>query len=305
MVRRTDIHAPSNVNPEDYEFVAALVFNHSLDGCAYLMQQREALDGHMKATGGKYSTHEHGGNCHICGAYMIHTAVFYHGKTNTYIRTGFDCAAKMDIGDRKIFKRCKTEWEAARKAKAGIKKARGLLAENGLLEFADSLYDNGYANGSRLLVYQDKDAHIQLKNLVGTFSDIIEKLSRYGSLTEKQWKYLETLKGRIINFEADTKAKEEARKHIPDAPEGRQTITGTVVSIKEQVWDDGYSSSSTWKMLVLADEGFKVWSTIPSAILDRVEKDNKIRFAVTLKRSHDDSKFAYGSRPAKAVILEQ
>jgi hypothetical protein len=303
-MKRSDIHAPSKINPEDYEFIAALVFNHSIDGCAYLMQQREALDNHMRATGGKYSTHEHGGNCHICGAYMIHTAVFYHRKTNTYIRTGFDCAAKIDMGDRNIFKRCKTEWEAVRKAKAGIKKARGLLDENGLLEFTDSLYDKGFFNGSLLHVYQDKTAHIQLKNLIGTFSDIIEKLSRYGSLTDKQWKFLDTLRGKITNFEADTKAKEEARKHIPDAPEGRHMIAGTVVSIKEQVWDDGYNSSSTWKMLVLANEGFKVWSTIPAAILNTVECGDKVSLNVTLERSNDDPKFAYGSRPAKAKVIK-
>lgn len=299
-MKRSDIHAPSKINPSDYEFIAALIFNHSIDGCTYLMQQRNVLDNHMAKTGGKYSTHEHGGNCHICGAYMIHTALFYHRKTNTYIRTGFDCAAKMGMGDRNIFKRCKTEWEAARKARAGIKKARGLFAEEGLLDFWDSLYNAE----KRLACYLDNDCPVPKRSLIGTFDDIAQKLIRFGSLSQKQWKFLHTLKQSIENFETDEKARTEKMKHIPDVPRGRHTITGTVVSIKEQIWDDGYTSSSTWKMLVKEDSGYKVWSTIPAKILDEVEVGNKIEFNITLEPSDSDPKFAFGSRPAKARIIK-
>ena len=106
MTKRTDIHAPSNINPSEYHFVAAVTRDFSdMHSCVYIMQQQKMIEAHMQKTGGTWSNHEHGGNCHICGAWMIHYAVFYHWDTNVYIMTGFDCAAKMDMGDSKIFKR--------------------------------------------------------------------------------------------------------------------------------------------------------------------------------------------------------
>lgn len=301
MAKRTDIHTPSNINPDDYRFVGAVTrdYDDSYGGTC-IMQQREMIEKHMKMTRGKWSNHEHGGNCHICGAWMIHYAVFYHEKTNAYIVTGFDCAVKMCMGDTAVFRRVKTEYEAARKYKAGLKKTRGLLTEHGLLEFWESLYNDE----RRLACYVDDTCPVPKRSLIGTFDDIIQKLIRYGSLSDKQWIFLNTLKTQIENFETDEATRAEKQKHVPDAPKGRHEIKGKVVSIKEQIWDDGYNSSSTWKMLVLADEGYKIWSTIPAAILDDVERDTKIRFNVTLEPSDKDSKFAYGSRPAKAVICE-
>jgi hypothetical protein len=296
-MKRTDIHSPSNIDPNDYYFVAAVTRDFSdIHSCLYIMQQREMIEKHMAMTKGKWSNHEHGGNCHICGAWMIHYAVFYHEKTNVYIMTGFDCAAKMDMGDSKIFKRVKTEYEAARKSKAGRKKARGLLTEHGLLEFWDSLYNDD----RRLACYLDDNCPVPKRSLIGTFDDIVQKLIRYGSLSDKQWKFLNTLKTRVENFEADENARAEKMKNVPDAPAGRHEITGKVISIKEKF----YYESAVWKMLVEANEGFRIWCTIPSNILDAVEKDNIVKLNVTLEPSDNDPKFAFGSRPAKAIIVK-
>lgn len=299
-MKRTDIHAPSKIKPEDYHFVAALIYKRSIDNCGYLMHQRSILDKHMELTKGTYSNHHHGGNCHICGAHMIHTAVFYHAKTNSYIETGFDCALKLDMGDRGVFKRCKTEYAALRKAKAGFKKARALLRENDLLEFTDSLFDVGFNYGRRMLAYQNKKTPTCLKELIHTFNSITDKLSLNGSLSEKQWDFLKKLKNDIINFESNQKKKEQEQATIPDAPEGRHEITGVVLGLK---WVENYYGPETLKWLIKTEKGYKVWSTVPSPLRGIVEREDKVNFKVTLTPSKNDSKFAYGKRPSAAKIL--
>src|SRR5215469_17049189 len=96
---RTDIHRPSAIVPDDYEFVA---FEHikieSFGECEYVLQQRRLIQQHMERTGATYSAHEHGGNCMICGNVMAtYTILFYHAKTNSYVRAGQDCAQKLEM----------------------------------------------------------------------------------------------------------------------------------------------------------------------------------------------------------------
>jgi len=304
-MKRTDIHAPSNINPNDYIFVAALVQDFdSLGSVEVLIQERKILNDHMQKTGGKWSTHEHGGNCHICGAYMIHEAIFYHEKTNVYIRTGFDCAEKMDMGDSAAFKKVKDARKASKTAKAGVLKAQGMLEEIGLWKFTSLLFADGLNSPMCRL---DNDIDPELHKKYNIYADIVSKLVRYGNLSEKQWNFLHSLKNQIENFDNIKKEREEIKKErekakalIPDAPTGRVWVSGTIISIKEKV----YYEMTVWKWTVETEEGYKVWSTIPSALLNNVSKGDKVRFKATLKPSDTDSKFAFGSRPASASVVE-
>ena len=79
--KRTDVHAPSRINPEDYEWVGIEYKKQDGDPLGDAMElkwMREQIERHMKKTGGDYSNHEHGGNCHVCGAHCIYTVLFYH-----------------------------------------------------------------------------------------------------------------------------------------------------------------------------------------------------------------------------------
>ena len=98
MTTRTDIHRPSAINPHEYEFVAFDYIGPGYAGLS-LMSERRAFQQHLTRTGGKYSAHDHGGTCAVCGACAFYIAKFYHRATNTYICTGEDCAAKLDMGD--------------------------------------------------------------------------------------------------------------------------------------------------------------------------------------------------------------
>ena len=97
---RTDIHCPSKIVPSDYEFVS-LGYEGSLPESGNdsfdIQESYRILGEHLQSTKGKFSAHDHGGNCHICGAHCIYVAYFYHEKSNTYIKTGWDCAEKIDL----------------------------------------------------------------------------------------------------------------------------------------------------------------------------------------------------------------
>ena len=93
MVVRTDIYRPSVINPEEYDFIA--VTYNKAGAVTHDMAARTYIREHMARTGGVYSRHEHGGTCHICGAYANYLATFYHAKSNTYIEVGETCCHNL------------------------------------------------------------------------------------------------------------------------------------------------------------------------------------------------------------------
>lgn len=85
--------------------------------------------------------------------------------------------------------------------------------------------------------------------------------------------------------------------------DGKQVITGDVLSIKWQESDYGY----TLKMLVKDERGFKVYGTAPKAIKDSVDDyddllDKKVTFSAMVSASRDDEKFGFYYRPSKASV---
>ncbi|UAW09437.1 hypothetical protein SEA_KLEVEY_81 [Arthrobacter phage Klevey] len=104
----------------------------------------------------------------------------------------------------------------------------------------------------------------------------------------------------------------EAEAATP-VPEGRYELEGEVVSIK--LHESAYGSD--WKMVVLAEAGYKVWLTVPGSILSALDeetpegewarvdslKGRRIRTTVTVEASDRDRAFGFGKRPAKGVLL--
>jgi hypothetical protein len=113
-----------------------------------------------------------------------------------------------------------------------------------------------------------------------------------------------------VQNEIAKRATKQAEAELTPAPSGRVAVTGEIVSAKIVEGDYGTS----YKALVKADEGFKVWVSIPSALMttiweteysDLIEelKGRRITFTATLEPSRDDVAFAFGSRPAKGAWL--
>lgn len=275
MTTRTDIHRPSAIEPADYYFVA--LGYQKCEGLedVYAIQQNQArLQAHIEQTGATFSRHEHGGNCHICGAHCIYTVVFHHVPTNTLIETGMDCAEKMDMGDADSFRTFRDQVQAAVKHRAGKMKAKQILADQNLnlawelYELEEDPTDEPFreCKACQGLGCDHCNGQGGWQNAFWTTKHIVGKLVQYGDVSQKQMDYLRKLVDRVDRWqeiEAERKAKQEAeRAAAEDCPEGRVKITGEVVSTRVQETRYG----TQFKMLVKDDRGFKVWGTIPSAL---------------------------------------
>lgn len=292
---RNDVHRPSEIDPADYEYVAQEYLKiEGMGDCYILQQNREMIRAHMARSGGNYSGHAHGGNCMVCGSVnAMYTVLFYHAKTNSYVRMGQDCAEKCDMGDAESFRAFREGIKSALACKTGKAKAQALLAERGL-ERAWAIYGADEKPGREEV----------------TVTDMVGKLVQYGSLSDKQYDFLKTLLDRII-----TRPQREAQRAAEDAaakpcPSGRIEITGTVLTTKEQP-SDYAPGGSVLKMLVRADDGWKVWGTVPSCIIawkengeERVVRSGvRVRFTATVTVSDKDNKFGFYKRPTNAAVL--
>lgn len=286
MTARTDVHRPSAIKPDEYEWVSFQYYGGSDLGAIMAMKaERERFNAHMAQTGGRFSQHDHGGICHICGCSNIsYASVFYHRPSNSYIITGEDCAQKLEMsvgGDWSAFRRAIGN---ALEAIAGKRKAEQILKDKGL-ERCWAIY---LGDGDTAL-YVGGYEHFE----ENTVRDIVSKLVKYGSVSEKQEAFMRSLLAKIDNrpaIEAQRKAEAEA---AAPCPSGRVVVKGEVIALRVQESSFGTQT----KILVKADEGFKVWGNR----FDNVEKGARVEFKATLEPSNDDPKFGFFKRPHSLV----
>jgi hypothetical protein len=302
VANRQDVHKPSVIIPEDYEYVAleCVKIEHFGD-CELARRERAVLNAHMARTGGTWSRHAHGGNCMVCGAWMIYSVAFYHEPSNTYVRTGQICAEKLEWANPNAFKAYKTACKAALANRAGKAKAEQVLAENGVSETAWAIYESWD--------YDTDLGNYQLNKMYRTIADIVAKQVRWGNISDKAMAYVKRLANDVDNWEAIQAKRDAAKALIPDVPEGRQEMTGFVVSTR--VDEDEYSDRTFYKMLVETDEGYKVWGSVPNSLFSAVDyrldhlRGRRIKFRGTNTKSNDDRTFGFFKRPSNAVFLDE
>lgn len=199
-----------------------------------------------------------GGRCYQClgsGAGGLKKAYAFPADW-----TDDQCAAWTDDYNAKL--------EARRAAR---KKAKADAAESERLEVVAK---NTKAAGVRALNFKTENSFIL---------DIQAKAQKY-LLSQKQ---VDALK-RACQRERDRK--KEAKSDI-FAPEGRQEITGEVISIKEHDGQWGFSL----KVVVKCD-GFRLWGTLPKN-LKKAKKGDRVTFTATVVSSTTDKGFGFFSRP--------
>lgn len=312
---RKDIHRPSALNPNDYEFVAYDYYGPNNDDMN-LSGERETFHAHMTRTGGKFSTHDHRGTCHVCGAGALSVAKFWHEPTNTYIVTGEDCAAKMEMGDPAAFRRFRDKVAGERAAFAGKNKAKGIL-EGLELSKAWELYETDIANRKEFAkVYKEwKDAegdedtapkYPELSRDEDVVFSIVARIVKYGNApSEKAIAFLKLLLDRIERApeiaaeKAAAKALEMANAKPVPVIEGRVLVKGEVLTVKTTEGLYGFET----KMLIKSPDGFKLWGSVPSAIIDTVEKGSVVEFNAVIEPSKDDEYFGFFRRPSKAKVI--
>ena len=289
-LKRTDIHRPSAIKPDEYEYVAfdyiplGRYGGDIIGDCMFLQAQRERTKLHMARTGGKYSQHEHGGSCHVCGAGAIYTITFYHEPTNTYIRTGQDCAQKMEMsfGNFDLFKRLVYD---ARNAVKGKTKAQVILSDAGC--------------GEAYSYYAEKDATIRnaYQYEEYTISDIVSKLVRYGSITDRAMNFVGSLLNKIVNRVAIAAKRAAEKEAAAPVPTGRFVIEGLMVSRK---YKDDIAYPDT-KIVVKHASGWCVYGTLPAALAN-AQVGTFVSFTATVKVSDKDPKFGFFSRPTGGKV---
>lgn len=237
-----------------------------------------------------------GGCCDYCSQ-GIHYQFFVGSADGKRFKVGSDCIGRVyDTGapivrqaDRLLKAEKRRQKAAARQAALAAREAQNAgtaeawLQANGLAG-AWAIY-----SGPASTAYEER-----------TIADIVGKLVRYGSITERTADYARALLAKIperATREAAKAAEEAAAQPLPAA--GRYTIRGEVLKIK---CTDGPFPAV--KMLVKAEQGWKVWGRLPAA-LDAIEAGVTVEFSAAIEPSHDDPKFGFFSRPTKARVIEQ
>jgi len=306
-MKRTDLHRPSAIIPADYDFVACFYMGEP----GLNIVETKIFREHMERTGGKYAhiTYDDGTvgstGCDICGARCVNTARFHHVPSNTYIVTGLDCAAKMDIGDPIHF----ASWR--KRIAAGLKTARGKLkAQRTLAEAGLSAAWAVWEADQLKLARPNGDVYVWPPKQEVTIIDIVNRVIRYGEPSEGQANYLRSLLRQIDERPAlEAKRAAEAAKALPvPQTDARVKIEGKVISTK--VEDGGYGP--TLKMLVQHVDGYRLWGTAPRSLIDEGSKvgDHSLKgktvsFVARIQRSDRDDKFGFFSRPTNASVIKR
>ena len=324
MSKRTDLHRPSVIVPSDYYLVACDYYG--LGGAEGFAEDRAIFRAHMEKTGGKFVHIERdSGGCDVCGAHCSYVAKFYHVPSNSYIVTGMDCAAKMEIGDERLFASFKKRVAAGLKVFKGKAKARQILTDAGMTDVL-ALYDATRASLAGWDSEKQGDwwGHLTWEQQVT--DEMFGKLVKYGSLSEKQMALLAKLPAahaakvaKKAAWEAERAAKHEAAAPLP-VVETRVTVQGVIQSCKGVDTQFGYQ----WKMVVEHADGWKVYGTVPNNLIDEVtagpssattyediQKEirtalvgKRVEFAAKIKASDRDPKFGFFNRPTKARFIE-
>ena len=283
MTTRTDIHRPAEIKTEDYIFVGINYMKiEEVGDEMVLAEHRKAITGALNS-GATWSEHSHGGSCHVCGAYAIYTAVFFHIPTNQLIQTGFDCADKIEKGHDNDFRKAKAEIKSARENFAGKQKARLLCEDHGIAE----AFEIGTS-----------DVH-SLNQTKAIIIDMVRKLIKWGSLSDKQWTFLKSLVDQLGRAD-EIKAKRAAEKEAAaPCPEGKVELDVVVLSVK---WHENQFGGNH-KMFCREANGFTVWGTVPAKISDDLTKGDRVQFTATVTPAEDDPKHGFFKRPSKAIIV--
>ena len=228
------------------------------------------------------------GTCTMCGQHLSYVHVMHHADFGSFT-VGTDCAESVgvadDLGTRVSQLRAnRVAGEENRKRQARFDRF-----------CAD---DPEFAAAAAKYAAHDSDSYDEF------IADVVSSVrGRTGEPTEKQREAVVRAAKRNDEYTA-RKAAEAALPKAP-VPEGKQQVSGEVLSVKVEPNPFSRYGDPAIKMLVRDDRGFKVWTTAPSSLCgtDGGLKGKRVTFSVNLTRSHDDASFGFGKRPTKASFL--
>lgn len=235
-------------------------------------------------------------SCDHCATAIVHNFHIESADGKSF-KVGSSCVDKT--GDGNLISEVKTtKRNAIREAKQATKKQGWRRAAWAKI---------------RVQLTEDPDLSAALRTDHHIVQDIRNNFIKWGSLSDKQVALVKKL-AVDVPIQKKQQADMDARKIA--VPEGKHTVTGTVVSTKYVDNHFGYGTS-VFKMLVLVeteDGLFKVFGTCPAKLETMYTTDEygcqhnvevkgmKIELTATFERSGDDESFGFFKRP-KVVIL--
>jgi len=270
------VHNPSNFEPADYEIFDALD-NKRPEYCgqgieAYEQEVRWWQEELERALGTDWRAKKN--RCAHCGNGRVRwITVAHHAPTGEKVVFGADCTERLGFENRQAFKLA----QLRSKAEAGHARLKVWKARCAFLE----------ANPTVAAAIEQAKGAAHAKN---TFvADVLGKLDRFGSISERQVAaVLSSLQRDLAT--AERKAA-EAVEVKGDAPSGRVTVTGEILTVKDQ---EGAYGVVTKMLLKLANNS-KVWLTAPGEMT--AGRGDTITVTATFEVSRDDKSFAFGKRP--------
>lgn len=221
--------------------------------------------------------------CDMCGHACRYVVGFRRLSTNDLIWVGQDCAQYLDSDNRVVYEMKKWRTRLANLKKREEEQAEWLARRTAMRET-----DSDVAEWLEQLDLSKEGT------MYAFLYDMVHSYNKWGSLTEKQISAVRNIKVKREEFEAKKAAEPKPKVAVE---EGRYFIEGEVLSTR---WDTNeYTGGHTKKMLVVMDDGNKVWGTVPNNILD-VEKGDRVLFSAKVTRNKEDEHFGYYSRPTKA-----
>jgi hypothetical protein len=289
--QRTDVHRPGAIVPADYRYVfsyqgpttvggwpePSFGINCELDRRVVDPKTRTIVkngehdaDGRCCVVGllhvAKVEFAQTGGTnrCSVCSTHFVYGDVWEHVPTGEHVHVGHNCAAKYEmLADRSAFELAQGRRRAAAateitKHKNAEERAKFLTANPGLeaaLELGIASRDSG-----------------QVSSALSILSDLAGKLVQYRSFSSKQVALALKLAEEVKNPRPPRP--EEVKV---DAPTGRVTFRGRVVSVKSQEGDWGTTTKIAVKVQTPAG-AWVAWGTAPRALLDEtVNHDGALR----------------------------
>ena len=272
--KRTDAHRPGAIIPADYELFDFFAYPGAYEpGFNLEILSSPLVREHGYATGSA-------SGCQICGRGYRFGALFRHTPTGKFLCIGHECARKYEIlADFAAFD---ARFEAHKRRNAAqIQAAKNKHDIERFLDNNDGLRE-ALACGHRIT------------------NELAERLTKYKSLSFAQMNL-------AFKLHADTFCPARPPEVNVPAPEGRITVRGKIVSVKEHVSDFG----ECWKMTVkvATDVGtWLCWGTAPASLLDDACRENRtckgleVEFTATLKRGRE-AHFAIFKRPTNCKIV--
>jgi hypothetical protein len=286
---RTDIHAPASpeFDPEAYDLCA--VFDTEGIDHKGRVQAVQALT----AQGFKIG-HGNSNQCGHCGTRIRYAALMVHTSAREFIFVGEDCLSN------RFEEMTKAEFQILRKA-AKLNREREVKAKTVTATFDANPWLN------------------ECPTYGGEFLDsLYEQAKRGRVLSDKQIAAGEKAVAKAKEHEAQFQARAAGEAALIDAgvqaPEGKVTVTGTVVMTKW--YENAYGGAL--KMIVETADGWKVFCSVPKSLqgittlvagdgwkfTPDVQVGQMVEFTATLTQSDRDPLFAFGKHPTNAKILE-